>query len=133
MRWFKLPFGRRQIGPLETEMIEALWARGQGTVRDLLDEGRTTVAYTTAMTTLDRLYKKGLLHRRKHGRAFVYTPALTRAEFTEKLACHAIEVMLHCDEPQAVLSYFVDAVGDSDEQLLDELQRAVEKRRGRRS
>jgi len=132
MRWFRMPFGKRQIGPLETEMLTALWKHGPGTVRDLLDAGLTGVAYTTAMTTLDRLYKKGLLHRRKQGRAFIYTPSLTRAEFNEKLACHAIEVMLHCSEPQALLSYFVDAVGEADEQLLDELQRAIEKRRERR-
>ena len=132
MRWFKLPVGKRRLGPLESEMLDALWKRGEGTVRDLLDECRPNIAYTTAMTTLDRLYKKGLLHRRKHGRAFAYTPALTRAEFNGKIACHAIEAMLHSGEPRAVLSYFVDAVGDSDEQLLDELQRAVEKRRERR-
>ena len=133
MRWFRLPFGKRQLGPLEIEMLELLWRRGEGTVRDLLEHGRTNMAYTTAMTTLDRLYKKGLLRRRKQDRAFVYTPALTRAEYTEKLACHAIETMLNCRQPQAVLSYFVDAVGDADEKLLDELQRAVEKRRGRRA
>jgi predicted transcriptional regulator len=132
VRWFKIPFGRRQLGPLETELMTVLWKRGRGTVRDLLDEGCTSVAYTTAMTTLDRLYKKGLLHRRKQGRAFVYEPAITRAQFSERLACSAIEFMLRCVEPHAVLSYFVDAVGDSDEQLLDELQRAVEKRRERR-
>ena len=127
-----MPFGRRQLGPLETELMNALWKRGHGTVRDLLDEGHTSVAYTTAMTTLDRLYKKGLLRRRKDGRAFVYEPAITRAQFSETLACYAIEFMLRCAGPEAVLSYFVDAVGDSDEQLLDELQRAVDKRRGRR-
>lgn len=132
MRWFKLPFGRRQLGPLETELMNALWKRERGTVRDLLDEGYTAVAYTTAMTTLDRLYKKGLLHRRKDGRAFVYEPAITRAEFSGKLASNAIEFILRSAEPRAVLSYFVDAVGDSDEQLLDELQRAVNQRRSRR-
>src|SRR5690349_1625038 len=133
MRWFKLPFGKRRLGPLETEMLDTLWKRGEGTVRDLLDEGRTNIAYTTAMTTLDRLYKKGLLHRRKHGRAFAYSPGLSREEFDGKLACNAIEAMLRSGEPRAVLSYFVDAVGDSDGQVLDELQRAVEKRRGRRA
>ncbi len=112
--------------------MNALWKRRQGTVRDLLDERYTSVAYTTAMTTLDRLYKKGLLRRRKDGRAFVYEPAITRAEFSEKLACNAIEFLLRCAEPQAVLSYFVDAVGDSDEQLLEDLQRAVNQRRSRR-
>jgi predicted transcriptional regulator len=44
-------------------MLEAVWARGDGTVRELIEDQTLGVAYTTAMTTLDRLYHKHLLRR----------------------------------------------------------------------
>ena len=53
-----------QLGPLEQQVLQALWSRGTATVRELLEDERITQAYTTVMTTLDRLYKKKILNRR---------------------------------------------------------------------
>ena len=61
-----------RLGPLEQQLLEALWLRGSTTVRELLDEGCVELAYTTVMTTLDRLYKKKFLDRVPEGRAFRY-------------------------------------------------------------
>ena len=61
-------------------MLAALWQRGNATVRELLADGSVTLAYTTVMTTLDRLYKKRLLDRVPEGRAFRYSPSQTREE-----------------------------------------------------
>ena len=61
-------------------MLDTLWARGSGTVRELVDGGCEDLAYTTVMTTLDRLFKKGLLARAGEGRAFRYTPECSREE-----------------------------------------------------
>lgn len=66
--------------PLELECLKALWLLGEGTVKDVraaLAPGRD-LAYTTVMTLLDRLARKGAVTRRKEGRAFVYSPAVSR-------------------------------------------------------
>ena len=66
--------GEAVPGPLEFECLEALWALGEGTVGDVQKEMRRgrALAYTTVMTVLDRLTKKGSLSRRKAGRKFLY-------------------------------------------------------------
>jgi predicted transcriptional regulator len=74
-----------QLGPLEQQLLSALWMRGSATVREILDAGEIKLAYTTVMTTLDRLYKKQLLNRTAEGRAFRYSPRYTQAEL-EKAA-----------------------------------------------
>jgi predicted transcriptional regulator len=66
--------------PLELECLKALWALGEGNVKDVrraLTENRN-LAYTTVMTVLDRLTRKGGVSRRKVGRSFVYVPVLRR-------------------------------------------------------
>ena len=66
------------FGALELRVLEALWRRGaDASVRDLMPEF-PQAAYTTLMTTLDRLHRKGVLERRKDGRAFHYRPLSTR-------------------------------------------------------
>ena len=65
---------RPQLGPFEQQLLQKLWSHGSATVRELLADGKIHQAYTTVMTTVDRLYKKGLLDRVAEGRAFRYTP-----------------------------------------------------------
>src|SRR5580658_9303204 len=68
--------------PLELECLKALWGIGEGTVRDVRERmvGNRNLAYTTVMTVLDRLEKRGGVTRRKQGRSFVYVPKLSREE-----------------------------------------------------
>jgi predicted transcriptional regulator len=97
------------FGPLEIRVLDALWARARAAcVRDLQPEF-PGVAYTTLMTTLDRLFRKGTLSRSKSGRAFYYTPNASRH--------------------QLILSMFVDTLEQHDEALLDELEALVRTRR----
>jgi predicted transcriptional regulator len=65
------------LGALEREVMAIVWDRGEVNVRDTSARLSSRVAYTTVMTTLDRLFKKGLLTRRKVGRAFVYRATAT--------------------------------------------------------
>ena len=74
------------IGPLEITVMEILWANGESNVHDVVQRLERPLAYTTVMTTLDRLYKKGLLDRRKEDRAFFYAPRFTKAEWERKRA-----------------------------------------------
>jgi predicted transcriptional regulator len=66
--------------PLELLCLKALWSLGEGNVKDVLQIVMQTrsLAYTTIMTVLDRLVRKGKVSRRKVGRAFVYKPEASR-------------------------------------------------------
>ena len=116
------------FGALELRVLEALWRRGTGTVRDLCDDF-PAAAYTTLMTTMERLHKKGVLDREKSGRAFIYQPVSTRAELESGLITRAIQPLLSSDSARPVLSCFVDEVSRQDERLLDELERLVQEKR----
>ena len=122
------------FGRLERRILEALWRReGGASVRDLIPEF-APAAYTTLLTTLERLRRKGVLTRVRQGRAHVYVPRWGRAELTEHLASRTMGGWLR--DPAAagpILSCFIDTVSNRDERLLDELDRLIrEKRRERR-
>ena len=101
------------FGPLEIRVLEALWACGTAAAVKDLQPRFPGVAYTTLMTTLDRLYRKGALSRVKDGRAFYYQPKATHNELVSQL----------------ILSMFVDTVGEPDSALLDELEALIRARR----
>jgi predicted transcriptional regulator len=124
-----------QLGPLEQELLSALWMRGSATVREMLDARGINLAYTTVMTTLDRLYKKQLLNRAAEGRAFRYSPRYTQEELEKAAVGETIRQLLGAGEAAALpLSYLVEAVSEHDAGLLDDLQRLLdEKRRELRS
>jgi len=82
------------------------------------------------MTTVDRLYKKGLLDRVVEGRAFRYTPRQTPEELQRITALESIRQLLGSDDTSSLpLSYLVEALSAQDAQLLDELQLLVERKR----
>lgn len=109
-------FWRGPLGVLEREVMDAVWTSGEVTVRDARSRLPRRVAYTTVMTTLDRLFKKGLVVRRRVGKAFVYSAAQTRQQ-----------------TQAAILSNLVDAVGSHDDaaELLDALEQMVRERKMR--
>lgn len=124
-----------QLGSLESELMERMWRRGETSVRELHAEYASRLAYTTVMTTMDRLYKKGLLHRRKRGKAYLYVPALTEQAYRERLTHHLFEMVLNDGKDTgAVLAHFVDAISAADEQMLERLDQIVKaKRRAQRA
>lgn len=131
---FIRPRGRTrlpELGVLELELMEILWSRPDASVREAVDQLRRPLAYTTVMTTLDRLYKKGLLHRRKDQRAFVYSPRLSRQEWETERAGHLVAGFLAGPHParEVLLSCLLDAVGTHDPALLDELEKKIRLRR----
>ena len=120
-----------ELGHLETQVMELVWSSGEGSVHDVMGGLERSLAYTTVMTTLDRLYKKGLLDRRKEERAFVYTPRISRAAWEQQRAGELVAGFLA--NPAApgklLVSCFVEAVGERDQALLDELERTIRKKR----
>ena len=119
------------FGPLEIRVLETLWSRSTpACVRDIQPQF-PGVAYTTLMTTLDRLFRKGTLTREKSGRAFFYRPKATQQALISELAGSTFATLLPVDAASVrpILSMFVDTVGDRDESLLDELEDLVRARR----
>ena len=124
---------RRGLGPLETRLLELLWGRARAaTVRDL-QGACPELAYSTIMTTLDRLYRKRLLLRQRAGRAFAYEPRCTRDELLSEVVSGQLSEMLGASQQSGViLSTLVRAVGDTDAALLDQLDELVQAERRKR-
>ncbi len=119
------------FGPLELRVLHALWRHvGPATVRDLHGDF-PAIAYTTLMTTLDRLHRKGILDRRKEGRAFAYWPRSSREALQSELAHATLADLMQSDERalRPIMSMFVDAVSAKDAALLDELETLVREKR----
>ena len=111
--------------------MAVVWARGEISVREACAQLDSAVAYTTVMTTMDRLFKKRLLGRRKVGRAFVYCATATQNEMEGAVATELVQSLLqrNSGEPLPILSSLVDAVSDRDRALLDDLERLIREKR----
>jgi predicted transcriptional regulator len=133
----RLRQGRRDalavtLGTLERQVMDVVWEGESLTVRDVHAKLARTVAYTTVMTTLDRLYKKGLLSRAREGRAFLYAAACTRAELEAAVAGGMLGGLFSTgSDAVPILSNLVDAVGaqDGGAELLGALEALVRERR----
>ena len=82
-----------EMAPLELDCMNALWPLGEATVRDIHRALAPTRprAYTTIMTILDRLARKGVVGRRKNGRAWVYSPNLSEEEARSRAIAQLVD------------------------------------------
>jgi predicted transcriptional regulator len=129
--WAASPIQSLALGSLELELMEILWSHGESNVRDVIPKLGRPLAYTTVMTTLDRLFKKGLLDRRKSDRAFFYSPCFSPQEWERRRAGNLVAGFLSGPHPspELLLSCLLDAVGERDASLLDELEKKIRNRR----
>ena len=113
--------------------MNVLWSEGDLAVRDVQTRLARQIAYTTVMTTLDRLYKKGVLVRRASGRAFLYSAAVTRTQLQAQIAGRVLAGILQGREAATVpvLSNLVESVGaqDGGADLLETLEALVRDKR----
>ncbi len=112
----------RPFGELEAVIMDRLWSRSDpASVRDVLGELQTAkpLAYTTVMTVLDNLHRKGAVTREMAGRAWLYRPACTREEHTAGLLR---DVLSAGGDRRAALMHFVSELEPDD---IAELQAAV--------
>lgn len=132
MRFSFRPSGKgpaQVLGELESKVMQLIWDRpgsSPGEVQTRLSPAKN-LAYTTVVTVLDRLYKKGFLTRIKEGKAFLYSPRLTREEFNEGVTRDVLEGLLK-EKSRPTLSTFVDLVA-TDEKLLEELEELVRRKK----
>ncbi len=115
------------LGSLESEVLAVVCTRGGGSVDEVRGQLSRSFAYTTVMTTLDRLYKKDLLERHKSGRRFLYAPKTLRTIDESGSAATVPRWPVLALSPFA--SYLLDAVGSYDETLLKELEKTIANRR----
>jgi predicted transcriptional regulator len=115
---------------LETEVMEELWARGEASVRTVMEalnaHASKDRAYTTYMTIMARLYKKGVLDRRREGKTDIYAPKLAREEFMSARA-HSEVKQLVAQYGDVALSHFARQVASLDPARRRALQRLARK------
>ncbi len=98
----------RQLGELEAAVMDRLWAWNRPVVvREVLQDLQRdrAIAYTTVMTVLDNLHRKGFAVRQKDGRAYRYRPALTREQHTARVI---EQVLASSGDREAALLHFVE-------------------------
>ncbi|KUH85477.1 MULTISPECIES: BlaI/MecI/CopY family transcriptional regulator [unclassified Mycobacterium] len=117
----------RGFGDLEAVVMDVLWSRAEpATVRSVHDElvCKRQIAYTTVMSTMDNLFRKGWLEREKVGLAYRYTPIMTREEHSAKLMRTVFETG---GDSELILNFFLEQVADDDSvKLRQTLQRFTE-------
>ena len=126
---------RAALGTLERRVMDVMWSGGDLLVRDVQARLDRPAAYTTVMTTLDRLFKKGFVDRARSGRAFIYTAAESREQVETAVAAGVLSGLLahRSSAAMPILSNLVDAVGAEEGGLdmLGELERLVREKRRR--
>jgi predicted transcriptional regulator len=98
---------QRGFGDLEATVMDRVWAREDGvTVREVFDEltGTRQIAYTTVLSTMDNLHRKGWVRRDREGKAYRYWPTMTREERSANLMRAAFSAG---GDTEAVLAFFV--------------------------
>jgi predicted transcriptional regulator len=119
----------RGFGDLEAVIMHRVWEYGKPvTVRELFDDlsAERTIAYTTVMSTMDNLHRKGWLGRVKEGKAYRYTATASREEYSARLMREALDAG---GDTEAVLSHFVAQIDSGESEALRSVLRKLRDRR----
>jgi predicted transcriptional regulator len=122
----------RPLGDLERLVMEQLWAApGALTVREVHEQLSATreLAYTTVMTVLDRLAKKGFVQRHREGRAWCYEPSATRESYIAQLMLDALSLT---GDREAALAHFAHSVSSPEAEVLSQALAEANAKTGRR-
>jgi predicted transcriptional regulator len=120
-----------KFGELEATVMDRMWdAAAPRSVRDVMEDLQQsrTIAYTTVMTVMERLFRKGMLTRVEVGRAYLYSPAQSRADYTAGVMA---ETLANATDKAATLVHFADRVSAREaKQLLKALSERTARRDG---
>ncbi len=121
----------RRFGELEAVIMDRIWGRGEVvTVRDIFDDlaHDRRIAYTTVMSTMDNLHRKGWLQRERAGKAFRYWPTMTREEHSATLMRDAFDAGGDSD---LVLAFFLEQMDEQESMRVREsLRRIIDEGQG---
>jgi predicted transcriptional regulator len=125
---------RKSLGPLEEQVMRAVCATGNCTVRDVTRSlGCSKIAYTTIMTTMDRLFRKGLLQRQTKSKAYVYSASLGWPQLETQLGRDLIAAFLSCRSapPSQMAEALVEVLESFGSGLLAEVEDAIAAKRSK--
>jgi BlaI family penicillinase repressor len=117
------------LTPQELEIMKVVWPRGEATVREVYETllERRQIAYTTVMTMMNVLEKKGHLRKRDEGRSFVYRPARPQGQVVGSMVREFVERVFG-GHAAPLLAHLVETEKLTDEEL-DALARRIRNRR----
>ncbi len=131
---FRLRAGKKglelRLHDLEATIMDVVWGKqlssfAVGDVLAILEKQRD-IAYTTVMTTVTRLYEKGILERERDGKRYLYSPKLTREEFLQSTAREVLDEAVGGHQAMAMLA---EKVSEASAGELDDLEALIQKRR----
>jgi predicted transcriptional regulator len=119
------------LGTLEEAVMRVMWRVGRARVHDVKRELNRPLAYTTVMTTLDRLFRKRLVAREKPDRAFIYSPALSEQELRSRRTGAILRGLCTAPTPlrEALISYLVQPESEYEPGVLDKLELKIQEAR----
>lgn len=120
----------RPLGRLEQDIMDLLWKKGDGSVRDIFGEieKKKPIAYTTVLTVMNRLTEKGCLKRKMLHGAFVYTPLQTQEKFLQGVLKGFVASLSKNFGKEIVVRQFVESLESLDPAVAKKLFQAVKKK-----
>lgn len=114
------------LGHRELEALEFLWQEGSLTALELRERvGSAEISLNTIQSTLERLHRKGLVERRREGRAYHYVPTLTRADIVSR-TLHDLAREVAGGDLAPIISGFVGFIANDDPEIEQKLRRLLE-------
>jgi|WetSurMetagenome_2_1015567.scaffolds.fasta_scaffold06969_4 BlaI family transcriptional regulator, penicillinase repressor len=110
------------ITPGEFELMEILWSAGEASVREVWKSvlPKRPLAYTTVMTVLDKMHRKGILAQRKQGKAYIYSPAIDRNQARAAVVDHVLKTYFN-NSPSELLSFIGNRENELEREITAEM------------
>lgn len=119
----RLALASTRLGELEADLMKRLWRRAKPTTaRELVDElqGERQIAYTTVMTVLANLFKKGWVRRELDGRAYRYEPVVSGEQYGSELLRQALDAS---PDRAAAFQHFLQQLSEEEVEALENAYR----------
>ncbi len=118
------------LGTLEKDIMEVLWKREESSVKDILDTfpADKNISYSAVITVTNRMTKKGLLKKRKVGKAYFYKPLYDREQFCEMVSKKVVEGVSEFSLKSAMV-HFVDYMSQLDPEKIEYFSKLIESKR----
>lgn len=118
------------LGTLEKDIMEVLWRRGEASIKDILDTfpDARSISYSTVITVTNRMTKKGLLKKRKMGKAYFYKPIYDREQFFEMVSKKVVEGISGFSLTSAMV-HFVDYMSQMEPEKIEYFFKLIESKR----
>ncbi len=106
----------KHLTPAEYELMEILWPMGEATVKEVWEKllPRRDLAYTTVMTVLDKMRRKGFLSQRRRGKVYLYSPAIDRCQALSEVIDHLLRAYFN-NSVDALLAFLGKAPGHAED------------------